>query len=134
MPQASVVISSTAASRYAAPSFVCTWKAGSSAAWVRAAGELDFAASPQLRQTLREAQLEARLVVLDLRELTFVGSCGVHVVLDAAHSARREAGRLLVVRGPAEVDRVLTLSGACEQVLIVDLDPTEPSPELLDVA
>ncbi|MGI9082213.1 MAG: STAS domain-containing protein, partial [Thermoleophilaceae bacterium] len=56
---------------------------GLGAAWVYVAGELDVATAPQLEQTLREAQSEARLVVLDLRELTFVDSAGVHVIVDA---------------------------------------------------
>jgi hypothetical protein len=44
MPQASVVSSSTAVSRYPAPTpFTCTWKeGGSGAAWVHVASELDL--------------------------------------------------------------------------------------------
>jgi anti-anti-sigma factor len=128
MPQAPVVTSSAAASlRAAPPQFTCTWReGGSGAAWVHVAGELDLATSPLLRHALRDAQLYARLVVLDLRELTFIESTGVHVILDAAGSVRRGDGRLILVRGPADVDRALTLTGACDQVLIVDLDPSEP--------
>jgi anti-sigma B factor antagonist len=98
------------------------------------AGELDLATSPQLREGLREAQRNAHLVVLDLRELTSIDSSGVDVILEAADGARRYGGRLMLVRGPAQVDRVLTLSGACNQVLIFDLDPTEPARTLLNVA
>jgi anti-anti-sigma factor len=74
---------------------------------------------------LRDAQLYARVVVLDLRELTFIESTGVHVILDAAANVRPGKGRLIVVRGPAHVDRALNLTGASSQVLIVDLDPHE---------
>jgi anti-sigma B factor antagonist len=128
VPQASVVISSIAASRSAPPSpFVCTWKkGGSGAAWVHVTGELDLANTPQLRQALREAQLYARVVVLDLRELTFIESSGVHTILDAAASVRRGEGRLVLVRGPTDVDRALTLTRASDQVLILDLDPNDP--------
>lgn len=131
MPQASVVTSSTAASRYAAPPFVCTWQAGGlDSAWVHVAGELDLATSPQLRQTLRAVQLHARMIVLGLRELTFMDTAGVGVILDAAEDARREGGRLILVHGPPQVDRMLTLTGVSEQVSIFDLDPPEPAPEL----
>jgi anti-sigma B factor antagonist len=107
--------------------FVCTWKTGGSgAAWVHVAGELDLATTPRLRHTLGEAQLNARVVVLDLRELTFMDSAGIHAILDAATDARQAAGRLILVRGPAPVDRVFTLTGACEEVEIFDLDPAEP--------
>jgi anti-sigma B factor antagonist len=87
---------------------------------------MDLASGPRLAATLREAQLEARMVVVDLRELTFIDSSGVHVILAAADRARQEGGRLMLVRGPVQVDRVFTLTGAFAQVMIFDLDPTEP--------
>ncbi len=127
MPQASVLSSSRVASRYVAPSpFVCSWSpGGSGTAWVHVAGELDLASSFTLKQALREAQLCARVVVLDLRELTFIESSGVHVILDAAGGVRRGDGRLILVRGRAQVDRALMLTGVPSQVLIVDLHPGE---------
>jgi anti-sigma B factor antagonist len=134
VPQASAVRSPNIAREYAAPPLVCSWEIGGwDAAWVQVAGELDLATSPQFRQTLREAQEAVRLVVLDLRELCFIDSSGIHVILDAARYARRKAGRLLIVRGPAQVDRVLTLTEVCKQVVIFDLAPTEPAPALLHV-
>jgi len=135
VPQVSVLTSPTAVGSTASPPFLCTWQmGGSGAAWVHVAGELDLATSPQLGETLAEAQLAARLVVLDLRELTSIDISGVRSILDAAHGARRYGGRLMLVRGPAEVDRELALSGACDQMLIFDLDPTEPARTLQDVA
>jgi anti-sigma B factor antagonist len=131
MPQASVV-TSPAASPYLASSFSCTWEeGGSGAAWVHVAGEVDLATSPQLEQTLREAQRYACLVVLDLRELTFIDCHGVHVMLEAARDARQAERRLVLVRHRANVDRVLTLTGACAHVEIVDLDPGEASARAL---
>jgi anti-sigma B factor antagonist len=132
MFQTSVATSPTTSGHDAAtPAFCCTWKADASgAAWVHVAGELHLATSAQLAKTLREAQRGARLVVLDLRELTFIDSWGVDVVLGAAHRARRKGHPLMLVRGPAEVDRVFTLSAASTKVTIFDLDPTEPAPVL----
>jgi anti-anti-sigma factor len=114
--------------------FVCTWKAaGLDAAWVLLAGRLDLTTSPQLSVTVQDAQLHARVVVLDLRKLTFMDASGVDVVLNAACGARRDGGRVMLVRGPAHVDEMLTLTAASDEVLIVDLDPTEPAKELLDL-
>jgi anti-sigma B factor antagonist len=114
-------------SYYAPSPFACTWQeGGSGAAWVRVAGELDLASAPRLRQTLRVAQLYARVVVLDLRELTFMDSSGVHVILDADADDRRASGRLILVRAPTLVDRVFTLTGASNQLLLFELDPAEP--------
>jgi anti-anti-sigma factor len=132
MPETSVLTSSTAASHHAAsPSFLCTWKAdGSRAAWVNAVGELDRATSTQLAKTLREAQRGAHLVVLDLRELTFIDGWGVDAVLGAVHRARRKGHRLMLVRGPPEVDRVFTLTAAATRITILYIDPAEPVPAL----
>jgi anti-anti-sigma factor len=137
MPEASVVTSSIAVSRYAPPSpFECSWRrGGSGAAWVHVAGELDLANTPELRRALGDAQLYARMVVLDLREVTFIESAGVHVILDAAENVRPGKGRLIVVCGPVQVDRALTLTGVPSQVLIVDLNPSEaPVRALLHLA
>jgi anti-anti-sigma factor len=131
MPQASVVRSPTITREHAAPPFACSWEMGSwNAAWVQVAGELDLATSPQFRQTLGEAQHAVGLVVLDLRELCFIDSSGVHVILDAARDARRCERRLLIVRGPAPVDKVLALTNVGNEVIIFDLAPTLPPPAL----
>jgi anti-anti-sigma factor len=135
MPQVSVVTNPTDASRDAAQlPFVCTWKAaGLNAAWVLLAGELDLASSAQLKETLREAQHHARVVVVDLRKLTFMDSACVYIVLNAACGARREGGRVMLVRGPPQVDRLFTLIAAPDEVLTVDLDAAQPAKELLDL-
>jgi anti-sigma B factor antagonist len=132
VPPAAPVGSTTVAHEYAAQPFVCPWEIGSwGAAWVRVAGELDLGTSPEFCRTLEEAQRAARVVVLDLRGLCFIDSSGVHVILDAAHDTRRYGGRLLIVRGPASVDRVLTLTGVGKHALIFDLAPTAPGPALV---
>jgi anti-sigma B factor antagonist len=126
MSQASALTSSRATGCYAAPtSFACTWgEGGSGAAWVHVAGELDLLTAPQLRQTLREAQL-AHMVLLDLRALAFMDCSGVHVVLDAAADARRAGGRLILARGPDRIDRLFEITRVYEEVEIFDLDPSE---------
>lgn len=133
MPPASAVISSPQTSRPASPPrpFECSWQAGGfGAAWVHVAGEVGIATSPQLLQALREAQRDARLVVLDVREVTFIDSAGVHAILAAAATARREGQRLMLVRGPAHVARVLALTRASAQISTFDLHPTEPATTL----
>jgi anti-anti-sigma factor len=132
MPQASAVRSPTIARDYAMPPFVCSWQTDrGGAAWVRVAGELDIATSPQFRQTMGEAQLAADVVVVDLRELCFIDVSGVHVILDAARDSRSHGGQLLIVRGPTQVDQVLELTEVSQQVVIFDLAPAEPAPALL---
>jgi anti-anti-sigma factor len=89
---------------------------------------LDLATAPSLEQTLRRAERRARLVVLDLRELTFMDSAGVHVIVNASVRARQARRRLVLVRGPSQVDRVITLAGAADVLEIGDLDTVEYVP------
>lgn len=104
---------------------------GLGASWVYAEGELDMATAPQLEQTLRDARLDARLVVVDLRGLTFMDSAGVHAIVDAGIQSRRAGCRMIVVRAPAQVDAVFTLIGVTEDVEIFDLDPEQPAVQAL---
>lgn len=108
--------------------FTCTLKAGERGrAVVRVAGELDIASAPQLDEALHRAGLRARLTVLDLRELTFMDSSGVRVIVRAAERAHRAKHRLTVLRGPSQIDRILTLTGAWNLLDTVDLVPPNVS-------
>ena len=65
--------------------------------------------------------------MLDLRELEFVDSSGVHAIVNASSRARQAGRRLVLLRGPSNVDRMFTLTGSSDQLEIGDLDPVEPS-------
>jgi anti-sigma B factor antagonist len=128
MSRTSVVTSLAPASRDAVPpSFICTLSRSSSAVWVHVEGELDIATSPELDRVLREAEVDSVLLVLDLRGLAFMDVSAVHVILAAAGRVRAGAGRLVIARAPAHVDRMFTLTGACEQLSILDLDADQPA-------
>jgi anti-anti-sigma factor len=75
------------------------------------AGALDLARTPQLERTLRDSQSHARLVVLDLRELAFMDCCGAHAIVNASISARQLGRRLVLLRGPPNVDRMWSSPG-----------------------
>lgn len=100
--------------------------------WVHLTGDLDLATAPQLEQTLRQAQSDSRLVVLDLRDLAFIDCAGMRVVISAADYARRHGNRLIVMRGAPQVDRVFTLTESAETVEIVNPGPAEPPAEALE--
>jgi anti-sigma B factor antagonist len=109
------------------PEFECSWTMdGPDLGWVHVAGELDLATTRQLERALRESQLQARLVVLDLRALAFTDSSGVHAIVDASVRARRAARRLVLVRGIPKVDNVFTLTGRADDIEIIDLYSVEP--------
>jgi anti-anti-sigma factor len=107
------------------PPFTCSYtNGGPDAAWVHVGGELDIATTPQLERTLDASQ--ARVVVLDLRELAFIDSCGTHAIVRAGIRARQAGRRLVLVRVPSNVQRILTLTGSSDEVEIGDVDPVAP--------
>src|SRR5450755_3787944 len=119
-----------------APALVCSWtNGGSDAAWVHVAGELCVATVPRLVRTLSQRQLQTRLVVLDLREIEHIDDAGFHAIVNASIRARQVGRRLVLVRGPKQVDRAFPatctaglrrLTGTSEAVEIGDSTPSEP--------
>ena len=91
---------------------------------VALAGELDIATAPRLEQQLAELAPEVTRVVLDLRELAFIDSTGLRVVLGLANGLGENSARVVLVKGPDPVQRVFTLTGADRELTIID-DPSE---------
>jgi anti-anti-sigma factor len=100
--------------------FGCTWSGlGANAASVHVAGELDLAAVPRLTAAFRDLRPAACLIVLDLRELTFLAVAGVRAIVEASVMARREDRRVLLARVPPCAHRVFALTGTSEQIEVV---------------
>ena len=115
-----------------APRFECTWSEGGlNAAWIHLCGELDVDTTPQLEQTLSDPDSQAGLMVVDMREVAFMDSCGVHAIVNASARARQRGRRLVVLRGPPDVDRVFSLTGNSGDVENGDVEPVEPSVQAL---
>jgi anti-anti-sigma factor len=88
---------------------------------VIAAGEIDLASSPELRAALYDPETRADTVMLDLREVTFMDSSGLGVIVGQHKRAREEGFRFAVaVTGATEVERILELSGLVAVLDIVD--------------
>jgi anti-sigma B factor antagonist len=84
-------------------------------------GELDLASSPTLQQEIENVlQSDAEAVILDLRELEFMDSTGLSVLIKAHHAAEESQRALYLVRGPAQVHRLLTLTGVEERLTVLD--------------
>jgi anti-anti-sigma factor len=99
------------------------------AAVIAVTGELDLASSPALREALeRESENGVELVILDLRQLVFMDSTGLSVVVRAHQRAVESRHRFAVVRGGKQVQRLLMLTGVGDRLTVID-DPEE----LLDV-
>ena len=65
--------------------------------------------------------------MLDLRELAFMDSSGVHTIVNASARARQLGRRLVLLRGPPDVDRVFKLTGNCADVENAEVEPLDPS-------
>src|SRR4051795_11648414 len=87
-------------------------------------GELDLAHAYTFDEELRHVE-EARpsCVVLDLRQLSFLDSCGLARLLAARRRARRAGHRLIIVRGPKAVQRLFALSAVDEAFEMVSEVP-----------
>jgi len=94
-------------------------------------GELDMLTLPQLDETLRRAETDAELIVVDLRGLEFIDSSGAQLLLAAQRRVGRAGGRLVVVRGPHEVDWYLALVGFDRELMLLDQPPAINAPVTL---
>ncbi|MGI8506799.1 MAG: STAS domain-containing protein [Solirubrobacteraceae bacterium] len=84
-------------------------------------GELDLASSPELEEQLERVwDSGTELVVIDLRELEFMDSTGLSVIV-RAHQRLTEEGRVLsLVKGSQQVQRLFDVTGVAERLQLVD--------------
>ena len=79
---------------------------------VAVSGELDVGTIDHLRRVLDSVgSCKERLLTLDLAGVTFMDSCGIHLLTQLAGRATAEGWELTIERVPAAVSRVLTLTG-----------------------
>jgi anti-anti-sigma factor len=84
-------------------------------------GELDVAGAARVEQELERIERDApATLVLDLRELVFMDSTGLRVIVAADERAREQARRLVVVRGSDTVQRIIEMTRLNERLEIVD--------------
>jgi anti-anti-sigma factor len=76
---------------------------------IRLRGELDLATSSRVEAELKRVEAtDVRTIVVDLSDLTFINSSGVHLLVDAEVRSRA-SNRLTLLRGSPAVQRVLEL-------------------------
>jgi anti-sigma B factor antagonist len=84
---------------------------GDRAVVVHATGEIDMLTAPALRTRLDEHLPTASLLVLDLSQVTFLGSAGLAVLVAAKEDADRLGHTLRLVPGSRIVTRALEATG-----------------------
>jgi len=98
---------------------------GDGRALVRVSGEFDLAATQAVEDALLSVEDGAnRVIVLDLREVTFLDSTGLRAITSADHRAREAWHELKIVRGPEQVQKLLYVTGMDKILPLVD-DPEE---------
>jgi anti-sigma B factor antagonist len=88
---------------------------------IKVSGELDLASSPALEEELeRAATSDASLVVVDLRDLEFMDSTGLSVLVRAHQRAAESSHRFGLINGSPQVQRLLTLTGVADRLMLSD--------------
>jgi anti-sigma B factor antagonist len=88
---------------------------------VAVAGELDLAEAAEAEKAVQDAlHRPSRGLVVDLRRVTFLGSTGIRVLLDAQAAALGAGRRFRVVQGDGAARRLIELLGLTERLEVVD--------------
>ena len=90
---------------------------------VRLRGELDHHTSEVTRKRIDSSFFEKDLlnIILDLRELTFMDSSGIGLIMGRYKNAKDRKGELVLVSNNRYIDRILSMSGLLK---IIDKYPT----------
>lgn len=86
---------------------------------VRLGGEFDVAAEEYFDRIVERLAAEAKAVVLDLSELSFIDSSGLRALLRAWKRSQLEGASLAIVPGNGQVRNTMKLTGADEMLPIV---------------
>lgn len=87
---------------------------------IAVAGELDLASSPELEAQLHEiSPSDTELVVVDLRELEFMDSTGLSIIVRAHQRLTAEGCEMGLVKGSPQVQRLLDLTGVADRIALV---------------
>ena len=88
-------------------------------------GDLDLYNAPAFDDALVAVEGEKwPTLVIDLRELDFLDSMALRLIMRTHARAKQDGRRLVIVRGTEQIDRVLSLSGLDQHLELVDEPPT----------
>jgi anti-sigma B factor antagonist len=108
--------------------FSCRVVYGAGRVTLSLGGELDVMAAAQARRALLSLEpARGDTLVIDLRDLSFMDSTGLRLILQAMESAERHGARLVLIKGPYAVQRALEVVGLAQQLSFVEV-PGPPPP------
>jgi anti-anti-sigma factor len=88
----------------------CGWKRRRAPASFRLVGELDASNVDQVTARLREELSRTHQLTLDTTDLTFMGSQGLHMLIELGAEAVRLGTSVVVIRCSAQVKRLLDVA------------------------
>jgi len=95
-------------------------------------GDVDIASADEIEARIRSAEAqEPSVILIDLRQVSFLDSSGLRLILGAAVRAEAAGRHLVLVRGPERVQRVFELTNLQSRLEFVDHPSllAHPSPE-----
>jgi anti-anti-sigma factor len=102
-------------------SFQVEVRSADRAAVVVVSGELDLASAPALEEELHRALADAAdLLIVDLRELEFIDSTGLGLLIKANRQAEAAGRRFAIVKGQSQVQRLLGVTGIEQRLTLVN--------------
>jgi len=101
---------------------LCVTRTSADATLIKVAGEIDLKSAGELRALLL-GSLDEGSVTVDLADVEFCDSTGLHTLAEARAAARHRGRRFLLAHLSGAVERVLELAGA-RHVFEISEDPT----------
>jgi anti-anti-sigma factor len=103
--------------------FDVRWERRDTGVVVVASGEIDLWSAPEVRAAMVAHEAGDSGIVLDLREVTFMDSSGLGLIVEQQQRARKQGFRFAIAVGAAsDTHRILEMSGLAKVLELVD-DP-----------
>lgn len=87
-------------------------------------GEIDIATAAKVQHALDTAR-GAEALVFDLREVEFIDTSGLRLIVEERHRAEADGYGFAVVRGSSQVQRLLEIAGFPHEDSLFVNDPAE---------
>jgi anti-sigma B factor antagonist len=88
------------------------------------AGEVDLQGAPKVEAAFKDAfDGEPELIVVDLSNLTFIDSSGLHALVTGHELCRARGHALSIIPGSANVQRLFELTGMSEVLPLSEPEP-----------
>ncbi len=84
-------------------------------------GDLDLATAPLLDEQLDcAAGSDATMIVVDLAQVEFIDSSGLHVLVQHACGSRQNGRRVRLTKGSEQVQQLFRITGVLDHLLFVE--------------